>query len=298
MPVYPPLAPTITGENITVSTFLDNPARVTRVVADLVAQRFIADLIFSAGPLATGGAVVYDQVTGGYVFLDRDVEAIQPGAEFPLLTGADLLAKVASVEKYGGAVEFTKEAIQRNRIDLLNNRLTQLRNTIVRKADSVAIGVLDAAPINNAVGTDWTAATGEQVIANMITAIGLINNPDNGYVASDGFLNPTQADEIMAKKDVRDAMQAPGDPGRVLRTGTLGDILNVTWHKSNRIPAGELRVVASGSVGGISDEDAVGTQVFPWQTDQTRRQVSTLMGWRSFAPFVTDPLAVTRMTGI
>ncbi|MCA1572817.1 MAG: hypothetical protein LC798_21495 [Chloroflexi bacterium] len=207
-PTYPPGFPSISGENLTVSAFLANPARVYRVIQDLTLQRYVAERIFQAGPRATGGSVVYDQVTQADLFTDRDVEVIAPGAEFPLLTAAAPVPKTAAVDKWGGRVKISDESRDRNQIDVLNRELTRLRNTIVRKVDTVAIAALDAAALNTYVGVDFTAATSAQIIAVWIAASGLVNNPDMGYETSAVFLNPTQADEMMGNEGLLKLLQA------------------------------------------------------------------------------------------
>lgn len=292
---YPPAPPTISGDNITVSAFLRSVPHVARVLDDLTRQRFIAERIFDRGPQATGGAVTYDQVTTSDLFTDRDVEAIRPGAEFPMLTSSAPTPKVGAVEKYGGEVRITREQRNRNRWDVVNREFTKLRNTVVRKVDAIAIAALDAAPLNTHVGVDFTTATTAQKIAALVAAIGLINNPDNGYIATAAFLNPTQADEMMADVELIKLLQPEG-PSQPLRTGNVGRMLDIDFFKSNRVAAGTMYVVAGGQVGAISQEEGDGVLTDAYEDKHT--QASHIQGWRPIVPFVTDPKAVTKVTGI
>ena len=97
---YPPAPPTIDGQGrITVEQFLKTPSRVQRVIADLTRERFLAERIFGSGD-AQGGAVIYDQLTGSdNLYTERDVQAIEPGSEFPLTDVGELAPKVAAVSR-------------------------------------------------------------------------------------------------------------------------------------------------------------------------------------------------------
>lgn len=291
---YPPGPPTISSDMLTVSVYLANPPRVTRIIDDLTLNRFIADRLFSPGPRATGGAVIYDQVTAGDWFLARDVEKIMPGQEYPILTDTAPTPRVAAVDKWGGQVFITDEQRDRNQVNVFQRETRKLANTVVRKVDTIAIAVLDAAPLNAFSGTDWTAATGAAMIGNLIDAASLINDPDMGYIADLVMLNPTQFNELLKNKDFRDAMQAQSPNENLLRDGIIGDFLGMTFGKSNRVVAGTGYIAASRMVGAISDEVPLTTVVYREEgIDSTFIKSS-----RRLVPYVTDPKAAAKLTGI
>lgn len=290
---YPVAAPTISGNAITLDLFLRTPARVTRVLTNLALQRFVADLIFGNGPQATGGAVMYDQLSDNDLFLLRDVQQIAPGGEYPILTDEAPIPKVAAVSKWGGRVFVTDEARDRNAFDVARRQLTKLMNTIVRKVDTVAIAALAASPTRTFVGSDWTSASADTIIANLINAAGLVNNPDLGYVVDTVLLNPIQADELLMNKDFRAALQA-ASPTSILRDGTLGRMLNMDFYKSNRVAAGTAWIVQKGQIGGISDEVPMATKTYR-QEDSDK---TWIQGARRVVPYVTDPLAAVAVSGI
>ena len=130
---YPPAAPTITGDTITVAIWLADVPRVARVLNDLAQQRYISGRIFATGPRATGGAIIFDQVTTTDLFLGRDVEVIAPAQDFPILTDTAPTPLTAAVAKWGGRVFVSDEARDRNRMDVLRREMTKLSNTLVRK---------------------------------------------------------------------------------------------------------------------------------------------------------------------
>jgi hypothetical protein len=102
--------PTVSGTTVTVDFLLNNPTRVTRIVADLVMSNFFLDRVFATGGDVQGGAVLYDQPTYLDVYTSRDVERVAPGSEFPILPGVRVAPLVAQVEKFGGKFPVTDEA--------------------------------------------------------------------------------------------------------------------------------------------------------------------------------------------
>lgn len=275
------------------SIYLANVPRVQMLVNDLTLNRFIADRLFAPGPTATGGAVIYDQVTAGDFFLARDVERIMPGQEYPILTDTAPTPKVAAVDKWGGQVFITDEQRDRNQVDVFQRETRKLANTVVRKVDTVALAVLAAAPVNTFSGSDWTAATGATMIANLIDAAALINDPDMGYVADLVILNPIQFNELLKNQAFRDAMQAQS-PDSILRDGVVGDFLGMSFARSNRVTAGTGFVAASGMVGAISNEVPLTTVVYREEgIDSTFIKSS-----RRLVPYVTSPRAATAISGI
>lgn len=290
---FPPASPTISSENITVSTYLNNPARIQRRIENITLRNFLADWMFMAGPRATGGSVVYDQVTTNDTVLSRDVEKIQPAGEYPILTDTAPTPKIASVDKWGGRILITDEQRDRNALDVFVRETTRLANTIMTKVDVVALAAVAAAPVNTLTGTDWTAATGAAMIANLIDAAALVNDNEMGYAADLVLLHPTQFNELLKNSDFRVAMTQFTESS-MLRDGVIGNFLGMNFARSNRVTAGTAYVLASKFIGGISDEVPLTTEVYRMPgIDSTFIQSS-----RRLVPYVTDPKAAVLVSGL
>jgi hypothetical protein len=290
--MYPPTGPAVAGSNITVDAFLRQPTVVNRVVNNLALNRFVADLIFSRGN-ADGGAVIYDQITASDLFMTRDAQAIEPGSEFPILDEGITTPRVAAVEKWGGAALITDEARRRDRRDVLNRALTKLRNTVVRKVDTVAMAALNAAPVfTQTASADWTT-TGD-IIGDLETARSAIDDADMGYVADTIIINPAQRVDVRKNSGLRDALPRESVTGNPVTTRDLNGLLAFdNWIVTNRVPAGTVWVVASKVVGSINDELALYTRVVP----QEDRERTLVMAARPTVPIITDPHAAVKITG-
>lgn len=294
---FPPAAPAVTGTAITVDAWLRDPARVQRLLRDLSAERFIAEVIFAQGPQATGGAVLYDQVLANDLYMERDVEAIAPGADYPVLTSGVTAPKVATVTKWGGRVFITDEQKDRNRIDVFQRETIKLRNTIVRKVNRVAIAALTAAIDALGGSRDYTASNWSDpnvdVIADMVGARKVVNNADLGYEVDTLLINGDTEADLLARKDVRDAL-SDASKEAIVRDATLGRFLRMDIIVSNQVPDDTAFMLVRKRVGSISDETPLMSKV--WREEKA--DSTWIQGGRRLVPYVTDPLAVVRLNGV
>lgn len=290
---YPQDAPAVAGNKITVSAFLNNPPRVQRSIESLTVQRFVADLIFASGPQATGGSVIYDQLTSSELFTERDVQEIEPGSEFPILNTGEVSPLVAIARKYGGEVMLTDEAVRRDNRQLLNREMTRLRNTIIRKVDTLSMAALRAAPtLTMTASGDWTTAATD-IISDLATAINMVTAQDLGYEAPDtALINPAQELDLLRDADIRNAL--PRERTDVpIATGNLGRLMGLDFIVTNRVNAGEVFFLRRKIAGNVSDE----VPLYARPIRDERRETTFVHGARVAVPYVTDPKVVVRLTG-
>lgn len=292
-PVHPLAAPTVSGTQITVDLMLNQPARITRMIMDLTQQRFIADRVFSSGGGVTGGAVVYDVAQENELYLDRDVQKIDPGGEFPVVTSERLQPQVAEVEKWGGKVWIPDEARDRNQTALFTNKIRQLANTIVRKINQRAVETLRNAISTysrTAVGNDWTA---------VVTGGSSQSNASLWPMADFVHANEqAMEDELGVTYDL--VLLNPADYAQLVivygadQIDALLRAVGYTMYVSNRVPAGSPIIVASGQVGEMRIEKPLGSVT--WR-EEGRERTWTQSSVRPVF-FVDNPFAVRQVTGV
>lgn len=290
---HPLAPPTLTGNTVSVDVMLKQPTRITKMIMDLTLQRFIADRIFSNGGSVTGGAVIFDKVTSNQLYSSRDVQRVEPGDEFPIVTSDRLAPSVALVNKWGGKTFITLEAQDRNDTSLFTNRVRQLSNTIVRKINQVAIETLEAAVTASSrtvTGNNWStvvvggSSQSNQALwpaADFAKAAQQAEQEELGVKFDLWIINPAQYTSLI---NVYGAANLPA----------LLDVLGVEIYVSNRVPAGTAYVVASGQVGQMRVEQPLKTET--WYEEKTQRN------WvqSSVRPvmFVDNPYAVLKFTGL
>jgi hypothetical protein len=293
-PVAHPLGPpTITGTTMTVDSATKSPTRITRTLMDLTLQRFFADLVFTNAGGVTGGAVVYDEVISNDLYLDRDIQRVAPGDEFPIVTSQRRGPKVAEVEKWGGKFFVTVEARDRNDVSVFTRHVRQLANTIVRKINQRAVEVLEAAvqasPNRLVTGVSWgSVVTGGASTSN--------SNLWPGYDFAKAQ-NQAETEELGIVYDLW--LLNPAEYLQLTRIygpdlDALLSSIGISIFVTNRITAGTAYVIASGQVGQMRVEQPLATE--QWYESETQRfwtqsSVRPLM-------FVDNRVGVLKFTGL
>lgn len=295
-PVTFPLGPpTVSGDTLTVDTALQQPTRITRRIANISLQNFIVSRIFAPGGAVSGGAVIYDQAILNELYLDRDVERVMPGGEFPIVGSSRQAPKVAEVEKYGGKFFVTDEARDRNDQAHFNNQVTMLANTITKKVNTRAVAELETAitalgGAGTFAGHDWGA----------VVTGGSSQTNNTGWPAAD-IANAqylADVDELGVTYDLWIV-----NPMQKLQWGiTYGDKAQQALDNlgiremfaSNRVANGVAYAVASGQVGELRIEQALATE-----TDRVVKNQKTLVQ-SSVRPvmYVTNPYSIKKVTGL
>ncbi len=292
LPSYPYAGPTVSGDSITVKTMLAQPTRITKYLSDIRLRNFVSPMIFSSTSGVSGGAVIYDQVTLNDLFSTRDVQNVEPGAEFPIVTSDNAVPLVAQVEKYGGKFFVTDEARDRNDGGVIQREGRKLMNTIIRKTDAKAIATLDATLTANSrtmTGLNW---------GNVVTA-GTSASNASAWPAADFSKAQLVADTDELGVSFNLWVVNPAQKAQfslVYGSGAQAvlDAYNVRMEASNRVAAGTAYVVEAGQVGEIRLEKALSTET--WREPETQRtwvqsDVRPVM-------FVTNPYSALKVTGL
>lgn len=106
---YPLAGPQVSGDNITVSTLLAQPTRITRYLSDLSLRGFVSSRIFSTASGVSGGAVIYDQLTLNDLFPTRDVQSVgrDAGRSLPSAPTVRSNWAICPVDSSDSRTEFT-----------------------------------------------------------------------------------------------------------------------------------------------------------------------------------------------
>lgn len=291
---YPIGTPVVSGTTVTVDQMAAQPTRVTRYVSDVTLQNFWADQLFSTPGGVSGGAVIYDVLTGNDLYPTRDVQNVEPGAEFPTLTFDRNAPQVAQVEKFGGKFYVTDEAMDRNDPTQIRNGGRKVGNAISKGIHTRAVNVVDAAATaySRTLGAanTWTTATttaqSSQTAAlgpaAVFAAVQLQADTDEMGVTYDSFIvNPTQASKFV--------MFYGASNWRAIL-----DASNLQMFSTNRVAAGSAYFFEAGGVGEMRFEKPLSTET--WREQATQRtwfqsDVRPVM-------YVTNPFSLLKVTGL
>jgi hypothetical protein len=290
---YPLSPPTVSGNTITLDTMLDQPVRITRFLSDLSLDGpNFALRIFSGGGGVTGGALIYDQLTANELYPTRDVQNVEPGAEFPLVTTERLAPRVAQVEKFGGKFFVTDEARDRNSGTALRIPGTQLINAIIRKMETRALAVLDASITEYSTtmpGTSWLDAA---ALVEASKAPNLL--PAKDFAAAQ---NVADLAELGVKFDLWIVHPTDLMYFQLIYGENWRNILSnwgISFVTSTKVTPGTAYVVQEGMVGEVRFEQPLKTET--WREPQTQRTWVQSDVRPVFA--VTNPYAILKVTGL
>jgi len=290
---FPPVPPVLTGDVETISRFLLMPTFVPRALRTLTQQRFIADAILSAKVRPSGGAIMYEQTES--IFADRtDLDPIAPGGEFPLSTVGRGPAMIAAVLKRGLDTFVTLEDIMRLNFSPVDRALIKLGNSVVRTVDAVGLLAVNAANIQTLVATAAWGGAGSKILLDLLTAKAKIVGLNQGYLPDTLVIDDFHYATLMNDVTVQTALRRE-DPTNPVYTGQLGKLGGLDIMVTNNGPDSSGAYVLDRKVlGGMGDERPLtGGSFWLPETEKYR-----LRGLRSTVPFVVEPQACCKVTGI
>jgi hypothetical protein len=304
--IYPPTAPTLSGDFVTISRFLQNPTLVARRLRTLLEQRYIADTLLTGRFTVSGGAILYE--TGEAIFAPDNPRATAPGSEYPITNLANGQASLAKTVKWGSDALITDEAIKRQNIDPVNRAFIKLTNTNVKYVDSVALAAIASAVTATAASpASFATATAAQILQTVMLAKQNIIALNQGYDPDTVVLDDISWGYAMAAFVAAGYTPREDNASNPALTGTFPTILGMRWLSTPNIPtAGVGLVLDSQQLGGMADEDlggpgyvsanGVGVQAKTMrddEDDQWRIRVR-----RVTVPVVLEPAAARKITGI
>lgn len=305
---YPPAPATISGDNITISRFLNNPTLVARRLRTLLEQRFIADALLTGRFSAAGGSVQYE--TDESMYTDRTPRKVAPGAAYPETGMGGGTASIASTVKWGQDAIMTDEAISRRRMDPVNRGLTKLVNQNVKQVDGVALSAISSAvTASTAAAAPWTVAggaTAEQILLDVALAKANVLELNEGYDPNAVVLEDDRWAYAMAKFATAGLVPRETADSNPVITGEFPIILGMRWMATPNVPtSGQVLVADTDMLGGMADEDiggpgyvsadGVGVQVKTIREDKNDRW--RVRARRVTVPVVNEPSAAHKITG-
>ncbi len=240
MPTYPAPAPTISGDVETINRFLNSPTSVNRRVREISLNRYLTDFIFPGRIEAAGGAILYE--IGEGMFLAKDPEAVNPGAQYPRTTEVRGAAAIAAVKKWGEDVPLTDEAIGRLKGNALERVLRKLSNTMIRKVDTLAMAAAAAAiTLEQTQAAAWDSANADPFLDVMLAdAKGA--ELDEGFEYDTLILTDVLYARMVSNQKVINGL-ARESSNNVTADGEILSIAGKSIVRTNRLPDGIDRLL-------------------------------------------------------
>jgi hypothetical protein len=305
MPLQP--TPTLSGDSLTISRFLQSPAAIQRRLRDYTDLRFVSDQILTQRLRSAGGAVLYEQSESQLT--DRTVEAVAPGSEYPYANTPDGTAALAAIVKWGQKVRLTDEEIARNLYGgaAIDRRFRKVINSVIKQVDTIAMSAVGSALADTATAGIWDSATAanRKPLEDIMLAIQAIEDRNQGY-RPDTLVVSTKAYTYLMLNDAIAQLRQREATSNPVYTGMIEQVAGLTVIKTPNMPtATSAFVLDSTALGGMADEvdGAPGYAVadLAVQIKSIRRDESDswdLRGRRTTVPVVQETGAGQEITGV
>lgn len=304
--IYPPAAPTISGDTLTISRFLDSPTAVSRRLRTLAENRFIADVLLTGRYQVAGGSLLYEQAESMYT--NKAPEVVNPGAEYPRSPATPGPAAVASVSKWGQDVPVTDEHIGRYGRRAVDVALTKIINYIVRQVDSICLAAISSAVTQTAAAAaTWSTTATADPLLDLMLAKAAILSQDQGYDPDTAVMSDTMYARLIANQKIISGLGREGN-GSVTVTGDQLTIAGLRILATNNLPvANSVFVLDSSMLGGIGYERIPSPEytgdpqngVESWsRRDPAANDQWIVRGRRPVVPVVQEPGAAFKITGV
>jgi hypothetical protein len=303
--VYPAAAPTISGDTLSISRFLQNPTYILRILRTFRDLRFVSDQILTQRFRSSGGAVTYEQSEA--VVSDRTVEAVSPGAEYPFANLPTGTAAVAAIVKWGQKTRLTDEEIARSVYggQAISRSMQKVVNSIIRQVDAVAISAVQSAAADTATAGSWDNATAanRKPLEDVLLAVQRIEDRNQGFRPDTLVVSPKGYTYLMLNDGIAQLRQRETTTNPVY-TGEIETVAGLTVIKTPSLTTTAL-VLDSQALGGMADEmdGAPGYSVADLAVQikairQDDLDAWDLQGRRKTVPIVRESGAAEEITGV
>lgn len=303
---YPPIAPTLTGDVLTINRFLTSPTQVARRLRDISDQAFVADVLLTGRVQASGGAIAYEQAET--IYTDRAPASVAPGAEYERALAPGGTALLAKVTKYGQDVKLTDEAIGRMGTTSVDRVLQKIVNRTVSFVDTIALAAIAAAVTQTqAAAFAWNTANADPFL-DLMLAQAQVEELTEGYAPDTVVVTSTLYARLVANAKVisglgRESSNTITNNGEVSRIAGLA----LRAVPSSRMPAGVTAMILDTSqLGSLGFEDIPSpeytgdarTGIESWvRRDPAATDSYLIRGRRPVVPIVQEPGAAVKITG-
>ena len=260
---YPPGAPSLSGDVLSINRFLKDMPWVLRALRTISDQMFISNRILRGQLFTPNGSIGYEQTES--IYADRVPKPVGPSGEYPVTSISTGPASTANTVNWGQDAEITDADIRRLRYDAVNRNFRKLMNSHVLQVDSVALAAVASAVTQNTDAlASWAATDGSaKILRDVMRAVAKILGLKQGYMPDtvlcglDTFANVTSDDKLVAAlaREYPGVDNAPVQQG--MNSNFVKQIGGLTWVTSPNLPVtGKATVLDSTLLGSFVDEEA------------------------------------------
>ena len=303
--IYPAAPPTLSGDLLSISRFLQSPTMLRRRLRTYVDLRFISDQILTNRYKSSGGAVLYEMTEP---FLTaRAVESVMPGQPYPESSINTGIGGLAEVTKWGQKVPLTDEEITRNvyGAQIVDRTLQKVVNSVIAQVDGVTMSAINSTVTQTqAAAQPWngSGANPPTILRDLLLGVKAITGQLLGYNPDTVLMTDLMWALFMSDPGVTLALRREATDNPIY-SGSIDTVAGLTILHSPHAPT-EPMVLDSTQLGGMADEAAEGpgyavsdlaVQIKSIRDDS--RDKWDIQGRRLTVPIIQEPAAACSITG-
>jgi hypothetical protein len=282
MPTTEFVSSTDVGTVLRVNDLIKQPTAVQSVVTSMLSKQFVADQLLRNAPGAAGGVVKFREDESLFA---EGIEIIAEYGEIPVAKGVDGTPRAVFTVQGGGALMISEAMRRRNDVDLVNKRLRQIRNAMVKFWDDRFMAAVfgNASIPTYAAPLAWTDTT-SKILFDVAKAgevvLGQLDGNGNefGFQPDTLLVNPLRASSMTYNDSIAKVFQGNIADKTPLWAGDVGvSVGGFRLMKSFRVPVNKAVLLEKKTLGFISDEVSLNTTPMyeerprqSWRADTTR----------------------------
>lgn len=118
------------GPRLNVPMMMKSPTFIPRRTLSMLDQAFITDAVLRSGDDIPSGIALYFETTP--LFTDADPAILDEFGRIPVTSGSTGTPRVVRSVRRALGLRISKQMVDRNQVTVVNDQMTQLRNTMVR----------------------------------------------------------------------------------------------------------------------------------------------------------------------
>ena len=302
MPQYPPGAPSISGDVVSITRFLNDTPWVARALRSVADEQFVADKILTGQLWTESGSIGYE--TGEGIYADSAPKSVPPGGEYPITSISTGDASLAHVVKWGNDTLLTDERISRERYNAVQRAFRKLMNSHISQIDSVGIAAavsgIKSGNETNAIAS-WKASSGVAILRDVMRAATNIIKQKQGYMPNAIFVEPDVFANVVSDPELMKLLprEYSGVESTPVRQGLnsmfMRQIGGFTWLTSPNAPStGNAFMVDTTQYGAFVDERLASPDYVQAENGLQVQSIrdKDVDGWRLRARRITVPVVL------
>lgn len=301
---YPPAAPTLSGDLLTISRFLQSPTMLSRALRTIMNLRFVSDQLLTGQYRTSGGAIAYEVAEP--ILNTRAVTAVAPGSTYPFDTPVSGTAALAAVSKWGEASFLADEKVKRSIYagNEIARTMQKAVNTVVNKIEAITIALIGSSITQTQGATAAWNNAGATIFRDIELAAAKIVDQNQGYSPDTILMSSSKyallvSDLTVASMRARENLTNPIYGGNMTQIGGF----NVVYTTSLNLPSDDVWVLDSKVLGGMADEinNDPGYVTIDRNIQVQTERIAGRDGWNMWArrltvPIVQEPAAGCKIT--